>query len=49
VRDFDALFVQPDGSLHPDRVAGDGIHLTKAGQEAWLAAMQPLVERLLAQ
>jgi lysophospholipase L1-like esterase len=48
VRDFDAAFVQPDGSLHPDRVAGDGIHLTKAGQDAWLAALQPLVERLLA-
>ena len=47
VRDLAAHFVLPDGSLHAERLAKDGIHLTEPGQQAWLDAVRPLVQPLL--
>jgi lysophospholipase L1-like esterase len=42
-RDLRPLFLHPDGSTN-DRMSGDGIHITRSGQEAWMKAVAELVD-----
>lgn len=44
--DLRPLFLDETGAPNA-RMAGDAIHLNEAGREAWLAALEPLVARLL--
>jgi lysophospholipase L1-like esterase len=43
---FDRHFIQPDGSLFPGLLAGDGIHLTHQGYKAWGLAMEKEIRNL---
>lgn len=43
--DLRPLFLDAEGRL-TERTAPDGVHLTAAGQEAWLEALGPLLEEL---
>lgn len=40
-------FIRPDGSMNPELVSGDGIHLQAAGYKAWAEAMKPVIEEML--
>ena len=44
--DLRSLFVAADGAPN-DKLSGDLVHITPAGQEAWLAAVRPLIDELL--
>ncbi len=44
--DLRRLFVDADGAP-TDRLRDDLVHITPAGQEAWLAAVRPVIEELL--
>jgi lysophospholipase L1-like esterase/pimeloyl-ACP methyl ester carboxylesterase len=46
-RDLRPLFLEPDGSL-AEGMAEDGVHVTAAGQDLWLAALDSLLAELLA-
>jgi acyl-CoA thioesterase-1 len=45
--DLRPLFLRADGSLDPRTMRADGVHITAAGQEAWLAAIAPVVAEVL--
>ncbi|MBK9386263.1 MAG: prolyl oligopeptidase family serine peptidase [Planctomycetes bacterium] len=44
--DLRGLFVAADGAP-TDKLSGDLVHITPAGQEAWLAAVRPVIDELL--
>ncbi|MFT7484516.1 MAG: lysophospholipase L1-like esterase/pimeloyl-ACP methyl ester carboxylesterase [Candidatus Paceibacteria bacterium] len=45
--DLRGLFLNSDGTLNPDTMRSDGVHITAAGYEAWAAAIEPLLKELL--
>ncbi len=45
--DLRPLFLRADGRLDPRTMRADGVHITAAGQEAWLAAIAPVVAEVL--
>ena len=45
--DIRGEFLLPDGSLNPETMAGDGVHITTKGYEAWANAIEPTVRNLL--
>ena len=47
--DVRSAFLMPDGTLNPDTMRGDGVHITPAGYEAWAQAIEPSVRRLLSE
>lgn len=44
--DLRALFLNEDGSYN-DNMGGDRVHITAAGQQAWLQALLPAVQQLM--
>lgn len=46
-RDLRPLFLDRDGRTN-DRMRGDRVHITRAGQDAWMQAIAPFVAELLA-
>ncbi len=45
--DLRRIFLRPDGSLDTRTMRTDGVHITAAGYEAWLLAMEPAVREIL--
>lgn len=43
--DLRSLFLEEDGRAN-DRLSEDGIHVTGAGQRAWMSALVPIVKRI---
>jgi lysophospholipase L1-like esterase len=43
---FDKSFIRDDGTLTPGLMAGDAIHLTRAGYEEWARLMVPELKKL---
>jgi lysophospholipase L1-like esterase/type 1 glutamine amidotransferase len=46
--DFGDRFVTQDGKAHPERLAGDHLHLTAAGYAAWAEALAPVLAAAVA-
>ena len=46
-QNMDQLFFNPDGTLVPGLLAGDGIHLTAAGYRQWAGVIIPAAKKLM--
>ncbi len=45
--DLRRVFQNRDGSLNSATMSGDGVHITGAGYQAWVEALEPTMRRLL--
>ncbi|HEY9250175.1 MAG TPA: GDSL-type esterase/lipase family protein [Rariglobus sp.] len=46
VLDLHAAFANPDGTINPQFIGKDGIHITSAAYEKWAALLQPVLKSL---